>query len=943
MNKTRQHQKIESYIIRHPTAKNLEIAKKFRIDRTKVWRIRNVLNAIPFNKKAGTPKRTSSTTVGFDGIIETTKNEITGNKKIQIAHAGGPIRGTRNKINYSVMGFGNEYDEDLVNNWTPNMQLSPVNSNTGIPLSASQVNARIRKNPRTFFQYSVNPLQSLDYRAIQATLRSTIGSSIFMAFVKMIVGKGFRPELELINPDEDSVKNQKEIDAHQYVIHDLLSIDRQLSYDESGELDVPFIEKVTGMILNMTTYNRGALIFGYEKPVKIRGKTWAEIPSSLKSAHPADMGIIKENPETGRLQAFQWRNAYEMVPTYDAIYLYNSVLAANTHNAGHYGDSMAIAMMDSLRVIRTNVGVNFKAMAEVAYAGLGILVVRPQGNSVTSKQAEYTTVSKNIVPAAINALIENPEDVKYYPVDYKPQVDQFVNMDESLIKYCVACLQLPHALFYDEASANRSCYSEDTLTLTESGWKHYNEIDWRNERIATLNPENGNIEYHYPDGISVYPYEGDMIHVKTKNQDILVTPDHDMWVSSSHDKQYVKFEKIKAEKLTKRKEFVFAQFGNWVGVPVPELYALQSVEMNSSGPHIRQQSQQVVSVKTDTWLQFMGYYLSEGTKSRPSKHGTAYFVSVSQNDSSKSCDNFKKCMDAMPFHYYDNMDKDKCHKWRFSSKQLVSNLRDTGELHDTKTIPRWMLQLQPKKLEILLDALMEGDGTTNKYGSKIYHTTSVQLARDVQELALKSGYGANLRVGYEASGNKSKTYRVFITKNKRHLRRIRSMDVAKEHYKGTVYCFSVKNHLFVTSRNGTVTVQGNTMIGKIQLTISTVINPVRGWIGRAFTDQWYDRWFRLMYKNTELVKKFKIKMVFEDLHIEEWFDKVEAMNMLESRKQLTDKAYGEGVGFENYTGSTVSDAPVNPGGASSNTMKIGSDKDGNGGFEIKDNSKNSIR
>lgn len=581
---------IQTYLRKYPTKSNADVANKFKVDRTKVWRIRGDLDKPIFNKNEGTPKKTSSTTQGFDGLIETTIDENTGDKKIQIAHAGGPIRGTRNKINYSVMGYGDDYDEELVSNWTPSMQLSPVNSNTGIPLSASQVKTRLRRNPKTYFQYSVNPLQSLDYRAIQAMLRSTIGSSLFLALVKFIVGKGFKPELELINPDEDSTKNQAEIDANQNIIHDLMSIDRQLSFDDSGELDVSFTEKISGMILNALTYNRGALIFGYEKPVKVGKKHYAEIPSSIKPAHPADLGIIKENPETGRLQAVQWRNAFEMVPTYDMIYLFNSVLAANTHNANNYGDSMGISMMDALRVIRKNNGVNFNAMAEVAYAGLGILTVRPQGNDASSKQGEYREISKNFVPAAMHILVERPEDVKFDSVDYHPQVDSFVKMNESLIKYCVACLQLPHALFYDEASANRA-----------------------------------------------------------------------------------------------------------------------------------------------------------------------------------------------------------------------------------------------------------------------------------------------------------------------------------------------------------------TMIGKIQLTIATVINPMREWIGRSITDQWYDRWFRLMYKDTEIVKKFKIKLVFEDLHIEEWFDKIEATNALDSRKQLKDKAYGEKAGIDNYTGDVETNAETIPGGSSSKSMKFGADQDGKGGFEIKDNSKTSIK
>lgn len=590
MNKVNKVKQIENYIGRYPSKSNTDVAKKFKIDRTKVWRIRRNLATPKFNKNVGTPKRTSSTLQGFDGIIETIIDDTTKQKKISVSHTGGPINGTRNKINYGTMGYGEEYDEELVNNWTPHMKLSPVNTSTGIALTAAQIKTRQKRNPQVVFSHSVNPLQSLDYRAIQSMLRSTIGLPLFMAYVKFIVGKGFRPELELINPNEDSIQNQKEIDANQNIIHDLLSIDRQLSFDESGELDNSFTEKITGLILNAVSYNRGALIFGYDKPVKVNNKYYAEIPSSIKPAHPTDLGIIKDNPITGRLSAVQWNYAYEMVPSYDMIYLYNSVLAANTQNADHYGDSMAIPMIDALRVIRKNNGVNFGAMAEVAYAGLGLLTIRPQGDTQSKKQEEYDTISRNIVPAAINILLERPEDTKYDAIDYHPQVDSFVKLNESLIKYCVSCLQLPHSLFYDEGAANRA-----------------------------------------------------------------------------------------------------------------------------------------------------------------------------------------------------------------------------------------------------------------------------------------------------------------------------------------------------------------TMIGKIQLTIATVINPMREWISRAICDQWYDRWFRLMYANTDIVKKFKIKMVFEDLHIEEWFDKIEAVLLVDSRKQLKDKAFGELSGIEDYTGKIETGAETMPGGSSSSTFKFGADDKGKGGFEIKDNSKGSIK
>lgn len=130
----------------------------------------------------------------------------------------------------------------------------------------------------------------------------------------------------------------------------------------------------------------------------------------------------------------------------------------------------------------------------------------------------------------------------------------------------------------------------------------------------------------------------------------------------------------------------------------------------------------------------------------------------------------------------------------------------------------------------------------------------------------------------------------------------------------------------------------STMLGKIQLARETVMNPMREWIGRSFSDQWYMRWFRLIYKDKgDLLKKFRIKMVFNDLQVEQWFDRVEAVNELDSRRQLTDDAYGEMLGLQNYISKVVPTAQTTPGGSGGKKFRFADDK-GNK-FEIKKQNK----
>ena len=468
-------------------------------------------------------------------------------------------------------------------------------------------------------------------------------------------------------------------------------------------------------------------------------------------------------------------------------------------------------------------------------------------------------------------------------------------------------------MFFDETTSTRSCHTEDTLTLTESGYKSFRDIDWRTEKIATYNPETKNVEYHYPTGISVYDYEGDMIHIKNRLVDVMVTPDHRMWASKRHEPKSQKWQKIKAEDLTEWKECNMLEYGAWEGEDVPEQYPLNRIFNKNRNANMAQ----ATSVHVDTWLEFMGYYLSEG-------HRTKYRVEMSQNKDSPIYEKMKACVNSMPYRSAETPIGTNASEFNIHSKEFATNFDDTGWLANTKRVPRWMLKLQPDKLQILFDAMMAGDGTIQKNGWKRYYTASYGLAQDVQEIANKMGYTAVIKDG-ETSEMKSKkygkpasfyptTYYVGISKHKKLMHRIKQNQITRVPYKGKVYCYEVPNHLFITQRNGKSIISHNTMLGKIQLAMSVVINPIREQIGRQFSPQWYDRWFRLVYKNDPRLKEYRIRTAFNDLHIEKWFDKVEAVNMVDGRKPLKDKEYGSLAGIDNYPSKIDEKGKLIPGG-----------------------------
>lgn len=448
--------KIMRWIVKFPNLSDIEIGKKLKIHRGKVYRARLELNNPKPSTDDSSPKNAALTMNGFSGVGE----KIVDNKgqmKIRVAHAAGPITGSRFKLDsFSMFGHEPQYSEDVINHWQPHMSLAVFGRQENRALTASEISFKKVNKRRWIPDLYVNPMHELDYIAFESIGRSTFGSPLVQALVKFIVGTGFKPELELINPNRDDDKNQKLIDDSQDVISDLIQIDNQLNYDEGYEQDVSFVDKMSAIIYNALHYNRGALIFAHDKIVKVNDKPYKEIPSGLWFAGARDLGINKINTANGKLQSIQWRNANDMVPLYDMLYLWNPMNAARKRDAWGYGDSMFTPMIDALRTVRKNMGVNFQAMAETSYAGLGFLVIKPEGQTEQEKIDEYETISQNAVPASLNILMEDPVNVKFEKVDYNAKVKEFSDLNEALLRYTVACAGLPQSMFYDESQSNRA-------------------------------------------------------------------------------------------------------------------------------------------------------------------------------------------------------------------------------------------------------------------------------------------------------------------------------------------------------------------------------------------------------------------------------------------------------------------------------------------------------
>src|SRR5271167_961589 len=79
------------------------------------------------------------------------------------------------------------------------------------------------------------------------------------------------------------------------------------------------------------------------------------------------------------------------------------------------------------------------------------------------------------------------------------------------------------------------CYDAETEVLTQDGWKRWPDVDG-SETFATVNPDTDCLEYQGATEHFAGDYEGAMYRVRSEQVDLLVTPNHRMWVKA-HDTQ----------------------------------------------------------------------------------------------------------------------------------------------------------------------------------------------------------------------------------------------------------------------------------------------------------------------------------------------------------------------------------------------------------------------
>lgn len=382
---------------------------------------------------------------------------------------------------------------------------------------------------------------------------------------------------------------------------------------------------------------------------------------------------------------------------------------------------------------------------------------------------------------------------------------------------------------------SRACYDKDTMVLTNHGWKLFKDIDIKNDLFCSMD-DNRNIEYVKAIDKIEYNYDGLMDVYKSSQIDLVVTPNHNMWVYD-HKKRSPT---TKTWKFIQSEDIVNCRYGfdkssSGINTDHKNSIEIPSVCRNHHKPA---PGHKYTGGDVDLFLELLGIWVTDGSLLYGTvKEGTMITGNRIQISQIKEFgrDRIKYLLDKLNIHYRMTpvaflISDQSLFDW------LVKNFINGKDTHKTYylKLPRWMFtELSPTNICSFIGGVFIGNGThhvyTHKYlldhnlsifttgsGFNIY-TGSEAFANDLVELALLAGLCGNKRFvkpRYRTFPNGrtvlcKQQFVVSILNNGYHIFKT-VPNKYKSYYKDKVYCVELeKYHKLYVMRNGKACWCGN--------------------------------------------------------------------------------------------------------------------------------------
>jgi hypothetical protein len=357
--------------------------------------------------------------------------------------------------------------------------------------------------------------------------------------------------------------------------------------------------------------------------------------------------------------------------------------------------------------------------------------------------------------------------------------------------------------------------SPDTQVLTALGWKKITDINVGDE-VLTIN-EQKKIEPKKVTRTIDEPYAGKMIHFKGRFIDLTVTPNHRFPILNRNQEWkglYTAQDILEGNIPDQNHSYLF-KVGEWHDNS-DEVFVLPGLTeeeiKNIPSKSLREKYVNSVDINMETWMKFMGIYLSEGDSCYQKPNGKrSGRVNIHQKKK-EIIDEIDAMLSEMPFECKKYERKNGSCTFSIYDLRLAKYLTQFGKCYD-KYIPNEIKKQGKSMLKVFYDWFVMGDGRKRGIGKGKYYSddvfsTSKRLVMDLNEIQLKIGYNGVyhsedrhidriIEDRLIKAENSNDMHFTFRSHSKNVVLNSKSLSVTEEEYDGHVYCLEVEdNHTF---------------------------------------------------------------------------------------------------------------------------------------------------
>ena len=389
------------------------------------------------------------------------------------------------------------------------------------------------------------------------------------------------------------------------------------------------------------------------------------------------------------------------------------------------------------------------------------------------------------------------------------------------------------------------CYDSATRAVTPDGLKGMDDLRVGNI-VYSLDADTKRIVESRVEGLHKFDYNGKMIHFRGRGSDLVVTPNHKMFVHTSSYRP--------DSRLTFRRADDCLGYRSTI-TPVPSYWVGDSgLPMELELTFSQRQIQRRIRLPVEEAFYLLGLFIGDGCASicrvivpvlsslSRAEYQNSYrgkdgrFAAISSEISGPHLKEYLEYNTtfALPEYTKDEA-RDRLiqilRKYRIghrctrdtvvvSSRGIYDFFAQCGKGAKNKRIPQWVLRYSSLQLAWLFRGLKDSDGSHSE-DQNCYYTSSEGLKDDVVQLCFKMGRRASVTMNpprrpsiHGKTIMTGRSFTISIARTHRAQHTILNRFAKEIHYEGKVWCPTVPpfDNLLV-ERNGKYVISGNSKFG----------------------------------------------------------------------------------------------------------------------------------